>query len=182
MSSARSSGFNVERRPSLTITLAVFIVSTMMVLSPGSLSTSAAASACPQPGFLTAKALSSVPPFSDHPLTADLNGDQHLDLIVASNENLAVLLGNGNGDFGPPTFYQVAPASNEVHFDPIALGDFNGDNLLDVAAANKPADGQISVLLGNGNGTFGVPIVSNTGAHCNQIVGADFNLDGPGRS
>lgn len=160
------------------MTLVAFIVSTMMVLSPWSLSTSAAAGACPQPEFLTAKSVSSVPPFSYHPLTADLNGDQHLDLIVGSNVNLAVLLGDGNGDFGSPTYYPVAPASNEVHFDPILLGDFNGDNLLDVAAANKPADGQISVLLGNGNGTFGAPIVSNTGAHCNQIVRADFNLDG----
>ena len=38
----------------------------------------------------------------------------------------------------------------------VAVGDFNGDGKLDLATANVNAD-NVSVLLGNGNGTFQAP-------------------------
>ena len=36
-----------------------------------------------------------------------------------------------------------------------AVGDFNNDGNLDLAAASWGSNSQISVLLGNGDGTFG---------------------------
>jgi hypothetical protein len=35
----------------------------------------------------------------------------------------------------------------------VAVGDFDNDNTLDLAVTNR--DGTVSILLGNGDGTFG---------------------------
>jgi hypothetical protein len=79
----------------------------------------------------------------------DFNGDGKLDLMTGT----AVLLGNGDGTFkaisGPPAY------GNDV-----AVGDFDGDGIADLAI-NYPSgdctvygDGNVAVLLGNGDGTF----------------------------
>jgi alkaline phosphatase len=79
----------------------------------------------------------------------DFNGDGHLD-IVAANQNtntvfdnsVSVLLGTGSGSFQPPAAYPVGSAPVGV-----AVGDFNGDGFLDIAAANLN-NNSVSVLLG----------------------------------
>jgi hypothetical protein len=62
----------------------------------------------------------------------------------------------------------------------VAVGDFNGDGLLDVAAAKQLGE-TVSVLLGRGNGTFAAPLVFATGGHdftpSSMAVG-DVNGDG----
>src|SRR6202035_5961542 len=55
----------------------------------------------------------------------------------------------------------------------IAVGDFNGDGKLDIAIM----DGQLSVLLGNGDGTFQAP-VNYPSVQGFWIAVADFNRDG----
>ena len=84
-----------------------------------------------------------------------LRGNGTLDIIVGSfNLNqIAVLLGNGNGTFQPPVFYTVGTASNWT--SSLTTGDFNHDNNLDVAVANT-GDGTVSILLGNGTGALAV--------------------------
>jgi hypothetical protein len=61
-----------------------------------------------------------------------------------------------------------------------AVGDFNGDGKLDFAA--WPSGSQVSVYLGNGNGTFqAAKILSDStysGEYCDGIVAADMNHDG----
>jgi sugar lactone lactonase YvrE len=81
-----------------------------------------------------------------------LRGNGVLDLIIGSfnlNE-FAVLLGNGDGTFGTPTFYIVdtglAPTS-------LTTGDFNGDGKLDVAAAYADTN-NVYVFLGDGAGNL----------------------------
>src|SRR5690348_8382362 len=80
----------------------------------------------------------------------DLNGDGKLDLIAANagSSTLAVLLGNGDGTFGPPTSYPVGTTPKAV-----AIGDLNGDGLPDAVTAEQGSS-TVSVLLGNGGGTF----------------------------
>ena len=59
----------------------------------------------------------------------------------------------------------------------VAVGDFNRDGKLDVAVTNS-ADNTVSILLGNGDGTFKPQVAYPTGAAPTWIVVADFNKDG----
>jgi len=106
----------------------------------------------------------------------DFNRDGNQDLVAANYQgaNVSVLLGNGGGTFAHHVDYTTAA-------DPfrVAVGDFNGDGNLDVVTAN--AHGypyNISVLLGNGDGTFRpkVDYESDGPGYC--IVAGDFNGDG----
>ncbi len=86
-------------------------------------------------------------------VAGDLNQDGILDLAVGNNPNevVTVFIGNGEGTFQNGTTY-VAGAGGAF----LNLGDFNGDNIPDLAVAGSVAlfeDG-ISIMLGNGNGTF----------------------------
>ena len=82
------------------------------------------------------------------------DGDNFLDLAVANggsgvgNDDVSILLGNGDGTFDPAT-----PATVGVGDGPggIAVGLFDGDNFLDLAVANAASD-NVSILLGNGDG------------------------------
>ncbi len=107
-----------------------------------------------------------------------LRGGTTLDLIVGSyNTNqIAVLLGNGNGTFQAPEFYTVGTATNTP--TSLTTGDFNHDGFLDVAVANT-GDNTVSVLTGNGSGALtpsGTP--TNVGQIPEAIRAGDFNGDG----
>jgi hypothetical protein len=59
----------------------------------------------------------------------------------------------------------------------ITLGDFDGNGRWDLAVANQGA-GSVSVLLGNGNGTFKTAVNYSVGTAPSTIVTGDFNGDG----
>lgn len=59
----------------------------------------------------------------------------------------------------------------------IAVGDFKGGGNLDLAVANE-GDSTVSLLLGNGDGTFQTQTTVPTGIGPDAIVSADFNRDG----
>ena len=72
----------------------------------------------------------------------DLNGDNMLDVVAASPDNNVLLyLGNGNGTFQAPVSITVGQSPHSV-----AVGDFNGDGLVDLAVTNS-GDNTISILL-----------------------------------
>lgn len=107
-----------------------------------------------------------------------LRGNGEMDLIFASSASnqIAVLLGNGNGSFGTPTFYTVGSSTNIP--SSIASGDFNHDGNLDIAVANS-VDNTVSIFLGDGSGSLtqvGPPI--NVGHNPESIRAGDFNGDG----
>ena len=56
-------------------------------------------------------------------------------------------------------------------------GDFNGDGRTDLAVANLN-DNTVSVLLGNGDGTFQPQVTYAVGDRPDAIVAGDFNGDG----
>jgi len=109
---------------------------------------------------------------------ADVNHDGHADLVVAcysscpggSGGGFSVLLNNGNGTFGTPTFYGGLPKG----VNGIAIADVNGDGNLDVAAASDGSWSGASVFLGNGDGTFQTPL-SYYAPNATSIAIANFN-------
>ena len=110
-------------------------------------------------------------------VAGDFNGDGRTDLAVAnsgSGNDVSVLLGNGDGTFQPQVTYPVGSG-------PVALvaGDFNGDGRTDLAVANSGSnDGTVSVLLGNGDGTFQTQVTYAVGSGPDALVAGDFNGDG----
>ena len=69
-----------------------------------------------------------------------------------SRSTLIVLLGNGNGTFSEPIIPSIGYFGVDTQ---IAVGDLNQDQLLDIALADGYA-GSITVVFGNGDGTFRV--------------------------
>src|SRR5215471_17581900 len=59
----------------------------------------------------------------------------------------------------------------------VAAGDFNNDNKLDLAVANH-ASNNVSILLGNGDGTFQIAVNYGAGNGPRSVVAADFDGDG----
>jgi hypothetical protein len=80
----------------------------------------------------------------------------------------------------PEPSVSLLPDSNIPSAPANAVGDFNNDDLLDVAIGqtNSDGSGRIDVYLGKGNGTFRGPITTNTVTGVASMLAGDFNRDG----
>lgn len=114
-------------------------------------------------------------------LAFDTNGDGYVDLVFSNSTDnqVAVILGNGNG-----TFQWSTPQTFDVGFIPagMVVGDFNGDLIPDVAVVNT-VDATFNVLDGKTGGGFTVtgPFgPACTPGDCTWVQPAvgDFNGDG----
>ncbi|MDR3738272.1 MAG: FG-GAP-like repeat-containing protein, partial [Terracidiphilus sp.] len=109
----------------------------------------------------------------------DFNGDGNLDLAVTSynTASITVLRGNGDGTFAVSTTYPAAGTC-----DGIVAGDFNGDGILDLV--DEPpspgwGQGEIKMLMGNGDGTFTPgPTTTGLGGWQGGLAAVDLNGDG----
>jgi hypothetical protein len=126
--------------------------------------------------------------------SGDFNGDGNLDLAVAIASfcygngsggvcragSVSVFLGDGTGAFATPPVTYPTPTGPFS----IVVADFNGDHKLDIAVAGgitapTSSPGTVSLLLGNGDGTFQPQIASTLGAsNGTALAAADFNGDG----
>ncbi len=117
---------------------------------------------------------------------ADLNNDQKLDLVVAkldlNIDRVEVMLGNGNGTFQNPVDYPVGISPQSA-----TIGDFNKDGKPDIAVANFGCRGAacngtttstVSILLGNGNGTFQAHTPYPASPNTSFVRAGDLNGDG----
>jgi hypothetical protein len=110
----------------------------------------------------------------------DFNGDGKADLAIGNwlDQTVSVLLGNGDGTFQPKVDYSLGDGNSRSNGpNALVVGDFNGDGRQDIAVGNLT--GAISILLGNGDGTFQTAATYPSGASTlMQIANFDFNGDG----
>src|ERR1700687_501069 len=78
---------------------------------------------------------------------------------------------SGAVDFAPPKTYPVGTSPSAV-----VVCDFNGDGKPDLAVANA-GSANVSVLLGNGDGTFNDAVNSSAGPSPHALAVGDFNGD-----
>ena len=107
-------------------------------------------------------------------IVGDFNLDGKEDVAVSNQAgatDVYVLLGNGNGTLGAPVGFATGTQTGAFG---LALGDFNGDGLPDIAVAEEG----IVILLGNGGGSFTVGSVNVAGDDPNDVEMGDFNGDG----
>ena len=118
---------------------------------------------------------------------ADLNGDGKPDLVVSNYNNtifginnhagtIAVLLGNGDGTFQAQNTFAAGYVTKSL-----AVADLNGDGKPDLVVGNlqsKTGTYTVSVVLGNGDGTFQSRRTFASGKVPSSVVVGDVNGDG----
>jgi len=115
----------------------------------------------------------------------DFNNDGKPDLVISDSSaigssSITIHLGNGDGTFQAPLTYTLSAQTSQV-----IVGDFNGDGKADLGVANfstytgaGAANGNVTVFLGNGDGTFQSPRVFPAGTSPIWMATGDFNGDG----
>jgi hypothetical protein len=115
----------------------------------------------------------------------DFNGDGKPDLVVSFQPGegppiVDVYLGNGDGSFS-----LTAEVGGGCYLmgESMAVGDFNGDGILDLAVAGQYCEESggvipLGIFLGNGDGSFTPAVTQPTVTSAGSVVTADFDGDG----
>ena len=107
---------------------------------------------------------------------SDFNGDGHLDAAVVNSgsQTFSILLGNGDGTFATAVSYPT-PSSAPLY---LVVADFNQDSHPDLAVTYDLQNFNVSVFLGNADGTFQPAIDTSTGfSYPSSLVAGDLNGD-----
>jgi hypothetical protein len=116
------------------------------------------------------------PLFGNNYALGDFNGDGSLDLAGAGGPAAKVRLNNGAGTFGALAEYPVGGGNSQD----LAAGDFNGDGRLDLVLTVNNQQIGVSLLRGNGDGTFAAPVTfpNTSGFDAPAVAAVDLNNDG----
>jgi hypothetical protein len=130
---------------------------------------SGAAAATTAPTFARAD----YPIFGNNYVVGDFNGDGSLDLAGVGTA-AKVRLNNGAGTFGAVVDYAIGGQGQDI-----AAGDFNGDGRLDLVVTINDAQIGLSLLTGNGDGTFDAPVnfPNTSGFDSPAVAAVDLNND-----
>jgi len=110
---------------------------------------------------------------------ADLDGDGALDLMIVNEDSLDLRIfmnkGDGTGTFRPFTDKPIVALDQRA--SPSETTDFNGDGKVDLVTANLDAN-NLSVLIGNGDGTFTESQKIRVGEEPRGVAVLDVDGDG----
>lgn len=108
----------------------------------------------------------------------DFNGDGNIDLAVVNEDaaTVSILLGNGAGGFTLTNSYSVGVSGSSTSRE-IVAADLNGNGRLDLIITNY-TNSNITILFGNGNGTFQPGLSYGVGTNPIGIVAVDLNGNG----
>jgi hypothetical protein len=111
------------------------------------------------------------------------------DIAAAGTASVTVVNPSTGGGMSNVMFFEVTPSSSSIALsapsafgagtnpDSAAVGDFNGDGKLDLAVANEGSD-NVSILLGNGDGTFQAAVDYGAGTDPDSVAVGDFRGNG----
>jgi hypothetical protein len=109
--------------------------------------------------------------------SGDFNNDGKQDIVTSNGSgSVSLILGNGLGSFGASTNFSVGTTSNSI-----TVADFNRDGKLDLATLSGTLGAKLSILLGDGSGSFSttqIDIFSSAVGVISKLISADFNQDG----
>ncbi len=107
----------------------------------------------------------------------DLDGDGHLDVVGLKDlDGVTAILGRGDGSFAAHV-----DSGAGVRSQALAVADFDGDGVLDVAVVTFEGAGNLSklaMLRGNNDGTFRSPLTTTLQSQESELAAADSNGDG----
>ncbi len=104
---------------------------------------------------------------------ADVDSDGDVDVLATNQSNIALVRNNGNGTFQAPTFFNGG-GNGEWS---IAVADANGDGKVDIFCGTSSSQ-LVTVLLGDGAGTFTPSWSQPCGGFPWQMAVGDLNGDG----
>lgn len=116
-------------------------------------------------------------------VAADVNADGNMDILLANRNDFGrgpyLLLGNGDLSFQVVNLYDRFPTGASAVNSDIVTEDFNGDGKLDIVALSNIYGQTITLLAGNGDGTFQAGVeVNRAFGDSNDVKTADLNCDG----
>ena len=105
----------------------------------------------------------------------DVDGDADWDIVDArvDGDNLALMLNDGNGNFGAPSFFDAGVGGEYG----LQAADMNNDGIMDLVVAARNSE-EVRTLLGNGNGTFTGGAIQDSGGNTWVVAVGDLDNDG----
>ena len=103
----------------------------------------------------------------------EINGDGAIDMAVGTaSSGVEIFINDGTGDFT-----RTSTVTGTGFPEQMELADFNGDGFADIVTGLSFAH-RVAVVMNNGDGTFGGPILKDIGVSVQDVCPADFNGDG----